>query len=297
MALVTDPAVASSGSSAGAAGAAAERDDLHPNLLGGLVIAALVSGGLVAAAHSGALALLVAVAVVQAITGLAWIFGTALPGRNGALVIVTAAAAASDVCVSVWPHGRLGTLLAVCGLAIPALFLHQLARSAARVRVADSLGAIAFGVLLVVSLPALVQLRHEFSSSASGGKVVAGVVAAAGTALVVGYLVDMVMPAPRFDPAVPRGLLAVIAGAGAGGSVGQLTLHQGTGFLNGRGAFVGAAAGAIVAFLAIAVAFVEQSTPNAVSRGGRLSRAALSAVVPIALLAPVAFLLCLAVRA
>lgn len=294
MALVTDPAVATSGPSAGRAAA---HDELHLNLLGSLVIAVVVAGGLAAAGRGGALALLVAVAVAQAIAGLSWTFGTALPGRNGALIILTAAAAASDVCVSVWPHSRLGTLLAVCGLAIPALFLHQLARSAARVRVADSLGAIAFGVLLVVALPAFVQLRHEFSSTASGGKVVAGVVAAAGSALVVGYLVDMVMPAPRFDPSVPRGLLAVIASAGIGGSIGQLTLHHGTGFLNGRGAFVGAATGAIVAFLAVAVAFVERSTPDAVSRGGRLARAALSAVVPIALLAPVAFLLCLAVRA
>jgi len=82
-----------------------------------------------------------------------------------------------------------------------------------------------------------------------------------------------------------------------GGSVGQLTLHEGTGFLDGRGAFVGAAIGAVVAFFAIAVAFVERSTPDATTRAGRLARACLSAVVPVALLAPVAFLLCLAVRA
>ena len=294
MAPVTDPAVASSDRRAGPV---AEGEELHLNLLGSLAIALVVAGGLAAAGRGGALALVIAVGAAQAVAGLAWIFGTSLPGRNGALVILTASAAAADVCVSVWPHSRLGTLLAVCGLAIPALFLHQLARSAARVRVADSLGAIAFGVLVVVALPAFVQLRHEFSSSANGGKVVAGVIAAAGSALVVGYLVDMVMPAPRFDPSVPRGLLAVVASAGVGGSLGQLTLTQGTGFLDGRGAFVGAATGAIVAFLAIAVAFLERSTPDAVSRGGRLARAALSAVVPIALLAPVAFLLCLAVRA
>lgn len=294
MAPVTDPAVARSGTGDRSA---SDHDEIYLNLLGSLVITLVLAGGLTAAGRASALALLVAVAVVQAVAGLAWVFGTALPGRIGALVILTAAAAGADVCVSVWPHSRLGTLLAVCGLAIPALFVHQLARSAARVRVADSLGAIAFGVLVVVALPALIQLRHEFSSSANGGKVVAGVVAAAGAALVVGFLVDMVLPAPRFDPTVPRGLLAVIASAGVGGSIGQLTLHSGTGFLNGRGAFVGAAVGALAAFFAIAVAFVERSTPGATRRGTRLARAALSAAVPVALLAPVAFLLCLAVRA
>jgi hypothetical protein len=294
MALVSDPAVARSGTSSRSA---TDDDEIYLNLLGSLVIALLFAGGLTAAGRASAVALLVAVAVGQALAGLAWVFGTGLPGRIGALVILTAAAAGADVCVSVWPHSRLGTLLAVCGLAIPASFVHQLARSAARVRVADSLGAIAFGVLVVVALPALVQLRHEFSSSGNGGTVAAGVAAAAGAALVVGFLVDMVMPAPRFDPTVPRGLLAVIASAGVGGSVGQLTLHSGTGFLDGRGAFVGAAVGALAAFFAIAVAFIERSTPAVTSRGGRLARAALSAAVPVALLAPVAFLLCLAVRA
>lgn len=294
MVPVTDPAAVTSGTDARAA---TEPDEIHLDLLGSLVVALVVAGGLTAAARAGALALLIAVAVVQAIAVLAWIFGTALPGRNGAIVALTAAAAGADVCVSVWPHSRLGTLLAVCGLAVPALFVHQLARAAARVRVAESLGSIAFGVLVVVALPAFVQLRHEFSSSASGGKVAAGVAAAAGAALIVGYLVDMVMPVPRFDPSVPRGLLAVIAAAGVGGSVGHLTLQSGAGFLSGRGAFVGAAVGALAAFFAVAVAFIERSTPNATSRGGRLATASLSAVLPIALLAPVAFLLCLAVRA
>ena len=46
-------------------------------------------------------------------------------------MIAGLAAAASDVAVSVWPHGRLGTLLPVFGLAVPAMFVHQLARGAA----------------------------------------------------------------------------------------------------------------------------------------------------------------------
>jgi hypothetical protein len=272
-------------------------DEADLNLLGSLVIVLVVGGGLVAAARGGALALLVVVAAVQALLTLAWVYGTGLPGRYGALAIAAPAAAASDVCVSVWPHGRLGTLVAVFGLALPVMFVHQLARAAARVRVTESLGAIAFLVLAVVALPAFIQLRHEVSSSTVGAKVVAGVVGAAAAGLVVGYLVDMVMPAPRFDPAVPRGLLAVIGSGGVGASIGHLTLVSGTGFLNGRGAFVGAAAGVLAAFFAIAIAFVERSLPEPGSAFARRLRAAISATVPLALLAPVAFLLCLAVRA
>ncbi len=101
-----------------------------------------------------------------------------------------------------WPHGRLGTLLAVLGLALPVMFVHQLARGAARVQVVSSLSAVAVLVLAEVSLPALLQLRHEFGAGALGGRVVATAVAAVAGALVVGCLVDLVMPAPRFDPAV-----------------------------------------------------------------------------------------------
>jgi len=271
--------------------------DVTAQLLGGLVVALVVGGGLTAAGRSSAVALLVAVAVAQGLLAVSWILGTSLPGRNGAFVILAMAAAAADVSVSVWPHGRLGTLLAVFGLAIPVMFVHQLARSAARVRVTDSLGAIAFGVLTVVALAALVQLRHEFASPSEGGRVVAAAVGAAGAALVVGFLVDMVMPAPRFDPTVPRGLLAAVASAGVGGSIGHLALHASAGFGNGRGAFVGAALGAVTAFFAVAAAFALTSSPVPATAFARRMRVVVSVVVPIALLAPVAFLLCLAVRA
>ncbi|HLY34279.1 MAG TPA: hypothetical protein VKQ07_07085, partial [Jatrophihabitantaceae bacterium] len=253
--------------------------------------------GIAAAARGGGVALLVAVAITQAVVAVSWILATSLPGRNGAFLILAMAAAGADVTVSVWPHGKLGTLLAVFALAIPVMFVHQLARAAARVRVTDSLGAIAFGVIAVVALPALIQLRHEFISPSVGGKVVAAVAASAAGALVVGYLVDLVMPAPRFDPAVPRGLLAVITSAGVGGSIGHLALHANSGFVNGRGAFVGAAVGTLAAFFAIAAAFVESSTPVPTGAFARRLRPVLAAVVPIALLSPVAFLLCLAIRA
>ncbi len=134
--------------------------------------AAVVAGlGLAVTARTSALALLVAVAVVQAAFALAWVFGTQLPGRRGALLIAAAAAGGADAVVSVWPHGRLGALVAVLGLALPVLFVHQLARGAARVQIVASLAAIAALVIVEVSLPALLQLRHEFVEADQGGRV------------------------------------------------------------------------------------------------------------------------------
>jgi hypothetical protein len=274
--------------------------DVHEvelSLISTFAAAAVVGVALALTARVGATALLVAVAAVQALFAVAWVFGTAMHGRKGALVLAALASAASDVAVSVWPHGRLGTLLAVLGLAVPTMFIHQLMRGAARVQVVASMAGVAVLILGEVSLPALLQLRHEFGSGALAGRVTATAVAALAGALVVGCLVDMLLPAPRFDPAVPRGLLALIASAGLGGSVGYLMLRQQGEFVSGRSTFVGAALGALAGVVAVAAAFLVYSTPQPANEVGRRVRPVLAALLPIVVLAPVAFLLCLAIRA
>jgi hypothetical protein len=268
----------------------------HLDLPGSLMVAIVVGGALTATAYSSAVGLLVALAAAQALLAAAWVYGTALPGRNGALVIAALAAAGADVAVSVWPHGRLGTLLPVLGLAVPVMFIHQLMRGAARLQVVSSLSAVAMLVLAEVSLPALLQIRHEFASNDLGGRVTATAVAAMAGALIIGYFVDLLFPAPRFDPAVPRGLLALIASAGLGGSIGYLMLRTQTEFPGNRGTFVGAALGALAGLVAVAAAFVLHTTPVPSRRFALRLRAAISAVLPLCVLAPPAFLLCLAIR-
>jgi hypothetical protein len=272
-------------------------DQVDLSLVTTLAVALVVGAALTLAARAGATPLLIAVAGTQALLAASWVLGTVMPGRIGGLVIAALAAIAADVTTSVWPHGRLGTLLAVLGLAVPAMFIHQLARGAARVQVVSSLSAVAVLVLGEVSLPALLQLRHEFGSSDVGGRVAAAAVAAIAGALVIGCLVDLLMPAPRFDPAVGRGLLGLIASAGLGGSLGYLMLRDELEYADGRSVFVGAALGALAGLLAVAMAFVLQTTPEPAAELGRRLRPVLAAVLPIAVIAPVAFLLCLAIRA
>lgn len=271
--------------------------DPEVNLTGSIAVAVLVGTALAVTARVGATALLVALAAVQALLAFAWVYGTRVPGRRGALLIAALAAAGSDVCVSVWPGSRLGTELIVFALAVPVLFVHQLTRGAARTRIVESLGAIALLVLAESALPALLQLRHEFGRDL-GGQVVSGVVVVAAGALVVGCLVDLVYCAPRFDPEVPRGLLAVAAAAGVGGSLGYLLLQSDrlVELHGGRGAFLGAALGALIALFAVGVAFVEHGAPLPRSQFGRRVRPVLGVLVPLAVLAPVAFLLALAIR-
>lgn len=270
-------------------------EEVELSLVTTLVAALVVGGGLAGAARTSATALLAAVAVVQALFAVAWVFWTAMPGRRGAILLAVLASAAADVVTSVWPEGRLGPLLAVLGLAVPVMFAHQLLRGAARVQVVSSLAAVAVLVLSEVAVAALLQLRHEFGTDL-GGKVSSTVTAAIGGALVIGCLVDLLLPAPRFDAAVPRGLLGLIAAAGLGGSLGYLMLKGVPEFGSGRGMFTGAALGALAGLLAVAAAFVLHTTPAPPAAIGRRLRPVIGALLPIVVVAPAAFLLCLAIR-
>lgn len=272
-------------------------DGPEVNHSGSMAVAIVLAVALTVTARTGATALLVVIAVVQALLIFTWVLATRMPGRRGAIIIGGLAAAAGDVMVSVWPHGQLGALLAVLGLALPAMIIHQLVRGAARVRVVESLGMSALLVAMVVGLPALLQLRHELPTTLAG-RTTSGVAAAVAGALAIGFLVDLLAPLPRFDPSVPRGLLAVLASTGLGCSLGYLLL-QSSGereFAGGRGLFLGASLGAIAALLAVGASYLESNVAMP-DRGFALrSRPLLGVVVPLSLMMPVAFLLALALR-
>jgi hypothetical protein len=267
------------------------------NFTGSAAVAVLVGGALAALTRSGAVALLVGIAAAQALLAFAWLLVLRVPGWRGGLAVGALAGAAADVATSVWPHSRLAAMLAVIALAVPVMFVHQLLRGAARVRVIESLGAIGVLVVAEASLPALLQLRHEFPAGPIGQDPTFAVVVVVAGALAAGYFADMVIAAPRFDAQVPRGLTAVVVSTAVGAGLGQVTLRDGTAFAGGRAVFVGAAVGVLVALLAVAVAFIESGTPLGERGFARRSRPVLSVLVPYAVVAPAAFLLCLAIRA
>lgn len=280
-----------------------DRPAADSNLLGVAAVALVAGGGLAGAGYVGALPLLVAIAVVQAAFAFGWVLGTGMPGRRGGLIVAGLAAAGADVAVSLRPDDRLGVLAAVLGLAIPVAFVHQLTRGAARVQLVSSLSAVSLLIVAEVSIAALLQLRHEFAADgrtltgpAVEGRLVAAVAAAALGAVVVGCLMDLVAPVPRFDPAVPRGILGLAAGAGIGAAIGHLLLGEVSEFEDGRAVFLGAAIGALAALLAVAAAFVQHTTPRGRTVWARLGRPVYAALLPVCILAPAAFLLCLAIR-
>jgi hypothetical protein len=260
------------------------------HLLAALVVV-IVAGGLAVLAHVGPGELVAGVAVAQAALIVAWVLGTGLPGRIGATVIAAAAAAGADAGVAAWPHSQLGPLIGVLGLAVPAMFVHQLARGVVRARVVESLSGVAVAVVGAVALAALVQLRHE-----TDAQIASTTIAAAGAALAAGFLVDAIWAAPRFDADVPRGLTGVVVSMLAGAAVSVVRLHDTVEFSTGRAALLGAAVGAVGGLLSVGVSFVTH-TSGLPTGPARALRPVIAAVLPLAILAPVAYVLCLAVRA
>jgi hypothetical protein len=266
-------------------------------VLAGALVAAVAGIALAVAARGSAVDLLVVIAALQALLALAWMLGMARPGRIGGVVIAGLAAATADVTVSVWPHARLGPLLAALALAVPVMFVHQLWRGAARNRVIESLGAIGVLVLAEIGLAALLQLWHEFSGLQATGDVVSAVVAAASGALVLGALVDLGAAVPRFDADVRRGLLAVVTGAVLGGLLAYLMLRHSAEFTGGRSAFLGASVAALAALFAVAVSFAEHDVDDGIGGSVPVLRPVTGALLPVCLVAPLALLICLAIRA
>jgi hypothetical protein len=252
------------------------------------LIAAVAGAGLVAGSAWSPGALIAAIAVLHAVLIWAWAASTRLPGQVGAVVLGVAAAASADVVVMVWPHGQLGSLVGVLAFVQIGAFLHQLSRGVARAQIVTSLGQTELLIVAVIAFSALVPLRH----ANDGRDLCIAVALAAGTALVEGHLVDLAWTGPRFDSEVRRGLLAAAISVAVSGAITYAWLdHQGV--LDHRRALIlGVSVGIITSLFAVAAAFVlENLTVRA-----RLARPFVAVLLPLALLAPVAYVLGSAVQ-
>lgn len=233
-----------------------------------------------AAGDAGRLA---AVAVLQVALAAAWVPATGIPARAGAPALGLAAAAGADLLLVVPERPEIGALLAVPGLGLLAAVLHQMLRRAPRHDVVGSLAGVLLLVCAVCAL-AVVLLLPVAGDEAAGTTTLLVV----GTTLLVGCLVDLVLPRPPVAAGVPRGVPALVLSVLAGSAV-AVVRHGADDLATGLGALVaGLALAAVAALVGLAAGYVVAREP-----ARAWAPPLLQAVLPVAAAAPVAFSLVL----
>ena len=160
----------------------------------------------------GDLGRLAAVIVLQLGLVLVWVLVTGIQGFAGSLTVGAAAAVAADLVLVLPARPAMGGLLAVFGVGFLAAVLQQMLRRPRQ----DLVASLAGTALLLAVTGALATLLLLGRTDAGHGRALVALLAV-GAALVVGHLVDLVLPRPQLAEGVPSGLLglvlAVVAGA------------------------------------------------------------------------------------
>jgi hypothetical protein len=241
----------------------------------------------------GDLGRLAAVLILQLGLVLAWVQVTGIQGFAGSLAVGAAAAVAADLLLGLAVRPALGGLLAVFGVGFLAVVVQQMFRRPRQDLVASLSGALVL-MTVVGALAALLLLGR--SPSGSSDAVVA--LLAVGVALVVGHLVDLVLPRPQLAADVPQGLTGLLLAVVAGAVVAFLGRESGNA-LDGVAAVVyGAVLGMVAALMALAAGYVvvaahgedapDDDGPACEPRYSVWALPLLQVVLPLAACAPVA---------
>jgi hypothetical protein len=232
----------------------------------------------------GDLGRLVAVGLLQLALVAAWVVATGIRGFAGSLGLGIAAAVGADLAMLLPERPQLDWLLAVLGLGFLAAVVHQMTRPSPRLYLVASLAGVVLLICAVSSLAVLLGVERLDG----GERAVGTAVLAAGAALVVGHLVDLVVPRPQLAAGVPRGLLGLVLAVLAAVLVALLRRDSGTLLAAIEAATYGAAVGGVTALMALGASYV-------VAERGQSSWAlpVVQAVLPLAAVAPVAYALAL----
>jgi hypothetical protein len=227
---------------------------------------------------------LVAVGVLQLALVAAWVVATGIRGFLGSLALGAAAAAGADAAMLLPERPELDWLLAVLGLGFLAAVVHQMTRRAPRSYLVASLAGV---VLLLCSVSALAVLLG-LGRIGDGERALVTALLVVGAALLVGHLVDLVLPRPEIAAGVPRGLLGLVLAVVVAVGV-ALLRRDGSTLVSALSATTyGAALGGVAALMALGASYV-------VAERGQSSWAlpVVQAVLPLAAAAPFAYALAL----
>ncbi len=233
---------------------------------------------------------LAAVLVLQLGLVLCWVLVTGIQGFAGSLAVGAGAAVAADLALVLPSDAELGDLLAVVGVGFVAVVLQQMLRRPRTELVASLAGA----VLMVVAVASLAALLLLGRTDAGSERALVALLAV-GAALVVGHLVDVVLPRPQLADGVPRGLVGVVLAVVAGAGAAVLAASTGDALDVERALVHGVVIGGVAALTALVASYlVVEATPDGSAEDQRFSRWVLPVIqvaLPIAACAPVALAL------
>jgi hypothetical protein len=216
----------------------------------------------------------------------AWVGATGTGGPLGTAIVGVLAAVGADAALELPDRPQLGGLLAVLGPAFLVVVLSQMLRRNRQ----DMVAALSSGVLLVCVVSSLAVLLLLGRAESSVGLATSALLVV-GTSLVVGHLVDLVLPRPQLAPGVPRGLVGLVLAVAAGAAV-AFARRGDSDLVDGLSAITfGAVLGAVAALVSVAASYVAAETNPQGSRGRVAALWVVQAVLPIAACAPVALAL------
>lgn len=216
---------------------------------------ALLTVGLVFGAQTTRLSYAIVVFGVQALFVLAWTMASRPPAPRVVAAVGLGVSAAADV-GAVWTNPPSLTPLAWATVGgFIAGVVGQLLRPAGRQRVTESLSSTLVVVVGVVSFATLVVLTRY----GGGTQALVACLVAAGTALVVARLADVLLPYPRLAPQVPRGGVGVVLGAMLGTVAAGFTGSLLAGLTGERAAIAGVVTAVVAVVVDLSVGYSEAS--------------------------------------
>jgi hypothetical protein len=204
----------------------------------------LLAFGLIIGAQANRAGFSVVMFGAQALFVLAWTAAARPPRPIVVGGIGLASAIAADIAVNIPVQPSLTPLGYVIAASFAAAVVSQLAVRH-RAGVTEALGVSMTIVIGVNAFAALIVL----SRLKAGTQVLDAGLLAAGVAIAVARICDVIVPSPRLAPQVPRGAVGVVVGAMLGTTVGVVVGY----FVDGLSPEGGAAAGMAAALVAVVV--------------------------------------------
>ena len=252
----------------------------RPPLLQQAALAVVVSAALMGLAHAGGVPLTVGTGVAQLLLALGLVALVEAPAALGVFVIGAGAAVAADVTIRV-NDGDVGGLAGVASVALVAGLLHQLVRRN-RNRVTESL---ADTMLLVVLMTGAACLPATLDRVEGEALVRVGLLAA-GAALVVGRLTDLLLHRVSVTPDASRGWPGLVLALAVGVAV--AVPEAGDHLAHRDAMLVGLACAATAAVADLFVDLAANEVAGSLAEDRRQSALRpVMALLPFALVAPV----------